>query len=214
MDLSQKYVITVSREVGSGGRSIGRKLSERLGVRYCDKNIINALVNHFGLSAGSIERIKGEKKNWLTDALQRFSPDPHVGAAGMPRRDTVPNIRPDDLFELESEVLRKLADEGPCVIAGRSGFFILKDHPNKCDIFLRASLPYRIRRVMERQGKTEAEAAELIAQIDRMRENYIQRYTGVSRYDARNYDLVLNVDELGEDGAVELIWQYLHTPKH
>ncbi|MBQ9548651.1 MAG: cytidylate kinase-like family protein [Bacteroidales bacterium] len=213
MDTNKNFVITISREVGSGGRTIGRKLAEKLGVRYCDKDLINKLVDCFGLSVGSIERIKGEKKNWLADALQRFSPDPHAAAAGLPKRELRPGVTSDDVFAVESALLRKLADEGSCVIAGRSGFFVLKDHPNKIDIFIHASKPRRIERVMERQGKTREEAVEIISNVDEMRENFVQRFAGVSRYDARNYDLVLNVDGLDTDAAVELILRFIEKSR-
>ena len=141
----------------------------------------------------------------------RFNPDPHAAAAGMPRREVAPSVTTDDLFKVESEVLRQLADEGSCVIAGRSGFFILKDHPNILNIFIRSSLSNRIARVMVRQNQDEKGAEEIIARVDRMRENYIQRYTGTSRYDARNYDLVLNVDGLSSGEAVDIILKFIEA---
>ena len=113
------------------------------------------------------------------------------------------------MFKAESEILRAIADEGPCVIAGRSGFFVLKDYPDKIDIFITASRPHRIARVMRKQHMTEEQAAAVIDSVDQSRETYIQRYTGTSRYDARNYDLVINMDRLTEDEAVELILSYI-----
>ena len=70
MDTNEKFVITLSREIGSGGRTIGKKLAEKLGVPFCDKAVIRGLVDHFDLSAYNIEKIKGEKKNWLSDFIQ------------------------------------------------------------------------------------------------------------------------------------------------
>ena len=209
MNLNEQFVITISREVGSGGRTIGRELAARLGVPYCDKDLINALVEKFGISAGNIEQIKGQKKNWVLDALQRFSPDPHAGAAGMPRREVAPGITTDDVFHVESGVLKAIAGQQSCVIAGRSGFFILKDQPNIINIFIRSSLSNRIARVMQRQQKDEKEAEKIIERVDSLRENYIRRYTGTSRYDARNYDLVLNVDGLGTGQAVDIILDFI-----
>ena len=80
MDLNEKFVITISREIGSGGRTVGRKLSEKLGVPYCDKNVIRGLIEHFNLSAYNIEKIKGEKKNWLSDFVQKVAPVPPAGS--------------------------------------------------------------------------------------------------------------------------------------
>ena len=99
------------------------------------------------------------------------------------------------------------------MIAGRSGFFILKDFPNKIDVFIHASLETRITRVAEKQGKTRKEAEEIIRKVDQMRENYVQRYTGTSRYDTRNYDLVLNVDNIDTDEAVDIILRFIAASK-
>ena len=97
-----------------------------------------------------------------------------------------------------------------CVIAGRSGFFVLKDFPNKVDIFITAPREKRIQRVMVKQHLSEQEAAAAIDRVDEGRENYIKRYAGTSRYDVRNYDLVINMDNFpDENAAVELILEYL-----
>lgn len=209
MDINSQFVITISREVGSGGRTIGRKLAEKLGVRFCDKNLINALVEKFNLSSGDIETVKGQKKNWLADLLEKYTPVPHAGAIGSTGQEYSQAVTNEDLYKAESTILRELAAESSCVIAGRSGFFILKDHPNKLDIFIHASLPNRVSRIMERQGKTAEEAEAIIKRVDEMRENYVRRYTSTSRYDARNYDLVLNMDGLSSDEAVGIILDYI-----
>ena len=209
MNINDKFVITISREVGSGGRTIGRKLAEKLGVRFCDKNLINALVDKFKLSTGDIEMVKGQKKNWLADLLEKYTPVPHAGAIGSTGVEFSTAVTNEDLFKAESEILRGLADASSCVIAGRSGFFILKDHPNKLDIFIQSSFSNRVSRVMERQGKNAEEAEKIIRRVDEMRENYVQRYTSTSRYDSRNYDLVLNVDGLSSDEAVDIILAYI-----
>ena len=209
MNINDKFVITISREVGSGGRTIGRKLAEKLGVRFCDKNLINALVEKFNLSSGDIEMVKGQKKNWLADLLEKYTPVPHAGAIGSTGVEFSTAVTNEDLFKAESEILRGLAEASSCVIAGRSGFFILKDHPNKLDIFIQSSFSNRVSRVMERQGKNAEEAEKIIRRVDEMRENYVQRYTSTSRYDSRNYDLVLNVDGLSSDEAVDIILAYI-----
>lgn len=209
MNINDKFVITISREVGSGGRTIGRKLAEKLGVRFCDKNLINALVEKFKLSTGDIEMVKGQKKNWLADLLEKYTPVPHAGAIGSTGVEFSTAVTNEELFKAESEILRGLAEASSCVIAGRSGFFILKDHPNKLDIFIQSSFSNRVSRVMERQGKNAEEAEKIIRRVDEMRENYVQRYTSTSRYDSRNYDLVLNVDGLSTDEAVDIILAYI-----
>ena len=195
MNTNEKFVITISRELGSGGHTIARKLAERLGVRLIDKQLIRELSKRFNLTPATIERLKGEKKQWLSDFLRRVAPAP--SPAGF--------ITTDDIFKAETEILRQLADEGSCVIAGRSGFFVLKNEPNKFDIFITASKEHRIERTMRRQKLTRELAEEVLEKVDKARENYIQRYAGTSRYDARNYNLSLNVDGLTEDEAVDVI---------
>ena len=214
MDLNEKFIITISRELGSGGRTIGRKLAQRLGVRYADKALIHGLVEKFNLTTYEIEKIKGKKQNWFADFIERVAPVPTPAALFGARPNLGEDILPhyatsEEVFEAESEILRGIADEGSCVIAGRSGFFVLQDYPNKVDIFIRASMEQRVKRVMRKQGLSETEARTVIASVDEGRENYIQRYTGSSRYDARNYDLVINTDDLSEDEIVEIILQYI-----
>ncbi len=115
----------------------------------------------------------------------------------------------NDVFEAEREILNGIADEGSCVIAGRSGFFVLNGLPNKVDILITASREKRIARIMEKQNLSRQKAEEVIDSVDKARDNYVQRYTGQSRYDARNYHIVLNMDYITEDKAVELILSYL-----
>jgi cytidylate kinase len=213
MKLKEPFVITISREVGSGGRTVGRKLAARLGVRYSDKQLIRALKEKFNLTVSGIEKLKGEKKNWLTDFIQLVAPVPKISAFLDADSKYVQEDRQEvtvqDVYEAEREILNAIADEGSCIIAGRSGFFVLKDRPNKVDIFITASREKRIERVMRKQELLRNQAEALIDSVDEGRDNYVRRYTGMTRYDARNYDLVLNMDHLTEDEAVNLILAYL-----
>jgi cytidylate kinase len=205
MNTNDRFVITISREVGSGGRTVGRKLAKKLGVRFCDKQLIRELVNMFGLNEGEIERIKGKKQNWLEDLFSRISPE-FGSEMFIPRGvEEPPVVTSNEIFENEKQIIRSIVEESSCVIAGRSGFFILKDHPNKLDVFIHASRQKRIERVMRRQELTEKKAEEVIDYVDKARDNYIQKFAGTSRYDLRNYDLVLNMDYMTEDEAVECI---------
>ena len=212
MDTQQKFVITLSREVGSGGRTIGRKLAERLNVRYCDKELIERLISEFGLSVSEIESIKASKKNFLADLLLRMKlpSRPEAYMYQTPYDYQNMDATTDEIFQCEKAILCDLADQESCVIAGRSGFFVLKDHPNKFDIFIRASEENRIARIMRRQSVTRQEAIDIMKRIDAGREQYVKRYSGASRYDLLNSDLVLNVDGMSEDDAVDCIMDCLN----
>ena len=211
--MKDPFVITISRTVGSGGRTIGRKLAERLGVRFSDKELIDALQNKFNLTAESIEELKGKKKRWLDDFIQMVAPVPMSGLLVSGESDYVSEynstLSVNDVFEAEKEILNGIADEGSCVIAGRLGFFVLKDRPNKVDILITASRENRIARIMSKQNLSREKAAQVLDSVDKARDNYVLRYTGQSRYDARNYHIVLNMDYITEDKAVDMILSYL-----
>lgn len=212
MNVKEPFVITISREVGSGGHTVGRILAEELNVRYCDKQLLESLERQFDLSADRIEALKGKKKNWLSDIISHLSPMPSAQALDLDPRYTDEfqlSVTTDDVFKAEVEILQGFARMGSCVIAGRSGFFVLKNHPNKLDVFITASLPYRLDRIMKKQNLSEERALTVIRSLDQARENYIQRYAGVSRYDVRNYDLALTADGHSEEELARIILSYI-----
>ena len=213
MKLNDPFVITISREIGSGGGTVGRKLAAKLNVHYSDKQLIHALQEKFNLTVSGIEKLKGEKKNWLSDFIHLVAPVPKANQIVDVDSRFIQEYRSDvsvkDVYKAEQEILNGIADEGSCVIAGRSGFFVLKDHPNKVDIFITASREHRIERVMRKQALPREQAEAIIDSVDESRENYVQRCTGSSRYDVRHYDLVINMDLLTEDEAVAMILTYL-----
>ena len=212
MKLNDPFVITISREVGSGGGSVARKLAEKLNVNYVNKELMQALQEKFNLTPGAIEHLKSTKKNWFTDLFEQVAPSPKatVKVGGYTYSRDVPEaINIQDIYEAEVEILNAIADEGSCVIAGRSAFFVLKDRPNKVDVFITASKEARIKRIMEKQGLSREDAIDLIKTIDEGRENYVKRYTTLTRYDMRNYDLLLDMDYLTEDEAVAKILDFI-----
>lgn len=203
MNPNNKFVITINRELGSGGRTVGRKLAEKLGVEYYDKALIKALQDRYGISVEQIEKIKGQEQGWWAEFKRKmtFSEEEYsLNQMG---------IESESVFRAEIEFLKGLAKEESCVIAGRSGFYIFRDHPNHLSIFIQASMPCRMARVAREQNMSKEEARMTIEKIDQMRENYIKEQTGLSRYDTRNYQLVLSMDELTEDAAVDVIMEYI-----
>ena len=212
MKLNDPFVITISREVGSGGGSVGRKLAEKLNVNYINKQLMQSLEEKFNLTSGGIEHLKSKKKNWFTDLFEQITPAPKatmkVGGYTF-SREFQEAVTIDDLFEAEKEILNALADEGSCVITGRSAFFVLKDRPNKVDIFITASKEMRIERIMAKQDLSREEAIKLMETIDTGRDNYVKRLTNLSRYDMRNYNLILDMDCITEDQAVEKILDFI-----
>ena len=212
MILNDPFIITISREIGSGGGSVGRKLAEKLNVKYINKQLLQALQEKFNLTKSGIEHLRNKKKNWFTDLFEQASPAPkatmEVGGYTF-SREFPDAVTVKDIYEAEKEILNAIADEGSCVITGRSAFFVLKDRPNKVDIFITASKAARIEQVMAKQNLSKEEAVKLVDTVDEGRDNYVKRHTGLSRYDMRNYDLILDMDYLTEDEAVEKILSFI-----
>ena len=206
MNKNEKFVITINREVGTGGRTVGRKLAEKFGVKYCDKAVIDGLTRKFGLSPERIEEIKAQKKSWWNDINNYYQT--LVGSASMPMEAEV-KLDNASMFETEKQILQNLAAHESCVVAGRTGFMVFREWPNHLNVFIQASMAYRIQRVMRRQKVSEQEARDIIAKMDATREAYIKKYEDTSRYDTRNYQLVISMDDLSEDDAAEIILDYI-----
>ena len=216
MKKQEKFVITVNRELGSGGRTIGRKLAERLEVKYYDKALIEGLTKKFGLTVEEIERIKGQKKSWWTEFNNYYM---KRNTTNLPMEaETV--LTTASMVGTEQRILQELAVHESCVVAGRSGFLVFREWPNHLNIFIQAPMENRIQRVMAKQGLPREEVIATIKKVDKDRETYIKKCVetnpdlglslqNVSRYDTRNYDLVINMEDLTEDDAVEVIMSYI-----
>ncbi len=211
MKLDEKYVITINRELGSGGRTIGEKLAKRLGVPFYDKALIQQLEKKYDLTSEEIERLKGQKHNWWADFKRSLKIMPSFAAPQIiPGNTAMPDfLVTNDIFKSETEILKGICADESCVIAGRSGFYVLRDHPNHLSILIQAKMEYRVKRLMGRRGISEEEAIKIIKEVDKARESYVNKYTGTSRYDTRNYDMVFNVENHTEDEIVDLIVHYI-----
>jgi cytidylate kinase len=211
MNKNDQFVITINREMGSGGRTIGRKLADKLGVEFYYKSVIKGLEKEFNLTAEEIEKQKGREQGWWANIKQQLTNSIMSSNPYLPQvADTASLIDTDDIFKAETEILRGIADEESCVVAGRCGFYIFRNHPNHFNILIQASMPHRIKRVANKQGISEEEARKAIDMVDQMRENYVNKYTNTSRYDTRNYDLVITMDDLTEDDAVAIILETIN----
>ena len=205
MNTNNKFIITINRELGSGGRTVGRKLAEKLNVEYFDKAVINALQERYNLSVEQIEHLKGQETSWWAEFKRKMT----FSESEYELNQT--NIETEDVFRAETQILKALAKDQSCVIAGRTACYIFREHPNHLSIFIQASMPCRMARVAKEQNMSKEEARMVIDKVDRMRENYVQEFTGTSRYDTRNYQLVINMDEINEDEAVNLILAYIRS---
>lgn len=199
-----KFVIAINREFGSGGREIAYKLGELLGVNVYDKAILDTLTTKFNLTIEEMERIKATKTNWWNDFCRFYQ---QFGAAGRGGYTALEDheVTSQQIYLAEAQILRDLAAQESCVIIGRSGFHVFRDNPYAVKIFFTADRKARVKRVMEQFALDEDAARMRIDKIDEARDNYTKTVTGVSRYDARNYDFVFNVTQFSTD----LVAQFL-----
>ena len=211
MKKNEPFVITINRELGSGGRTVGRLLAEKLGVPFYDKALIKALQEKYNLTTEEIERLKGRKHSWWADVERILKIDSGVSMDYyLPNKGDAPDLlTTDEMFKTETMILQDLAVEGSCVVAGRSGFHVFRNHPNHLSILIQASMEFRVDRVARKQNISEDEARKIIDQVDKMRENYVKKYTGTSRYDTRNYQLVISADGKTEEQIADIIMEYI-----
>lgn len=212
MDKSQRFVITINRELGSGGRSIGEKVAQRLNVPFFHKALIQSLESEYNLTTEEIERLKGQKHNWWADFKRSMGLMPgYYTTEYINKTGGLPDfLITDDIFKSETEILKGIAEDGSCVIAGRSGFHIFRDHPNHLSILIQASLEYRIEHLISKRGISHEEAQRIIEQVDEARKSYVNKYCKTSRYDTRNYDVVIKMDGINQNDALDIIMKYIH----
>jgi len=210
MNKNEKFVITINRELGSGGRTVGRILAEKLGVPYYDKAIQKPLEEKFNMTSEEIEHLKGNNRSWWEDFKRVLI----LGESAANSFDYYDEERKELLtseavLKAEKEILYSIAIEESCVIAGRSAFFALNGYPNHLSVLIQASLNYRVKRLMDKRSISEKEAKKIIKEVDETREEYLKNNAHTSRYDTRNYDLVITMDGKTEEEAANVILAYI-----
>ena len=197
-------IITIGRQYGSGGREIGQKLAERYGVPFYDNELITRAAKESGFAEETFARAEDKATNSLLYSLAmgiNVYGNQDFGFSGLSLDDRI--------FLAQSDVIRKVADEGPCVIVGRCADYVLKDRQNVFNIFIRASLDFRLKRVVQQYGENEKKAGEIIIKNDKSRANYYNYHVGEKWTNLTNYDLVIRSDLSGIDNAVSCICAYL-----
>ena len=211
MNKNEKFVITINRELGSGGRTVGRILAQKLGVPFYDKALIRALEKKYELTTDEIERLKSRKRSWWADfkRVMVVGEDAANSTAYYVGSDS-DLLTTEALFKAEKEILSGIAEAESCVIAGRSAFFVLNGHPNRLSVLIQAPIENRIERLMKKQNMEWKEALKTINKVDKMREEYVKNYAQTSRYDTRNYDLVINMAGKTEEQVADFILSYIN----
>ena len=201
MNKEDKFVITISRQFGTGGHEIGAELAHRLGVKLLDKQILNEVASRMKAVEDAVEKIESRNPLWRDDFTNFYRSYMANAEHNGQEQETTSH----ELFQAQADVIRSIAEEESCVIIGRCGFDIFADHPNALKIFIHTSLDCRKRRIAEKYDISEQDAAAMIVDNDYSRELYTKMFTGRDWKDATNYDISLDVRKFGVNGAVDFL---------
>lgn len=205
----KNYVITVSREYGSGGRTIGEMVSKKLGIPYYDKDIIRMASEESGINEvlfGNVDEHSMAKPSLFSKARNLYKAA-YSGEVLPPQSKEFTSE--ENLFNIQAKIIRDLAEKESCVIIGRCSNYILKDYPNVLSVFIHASHDYRMQEASKKLSMNQRELDKFLREDDKRKMDYYKRFTASEWTDARNYDLCLNSGKLGYDRCVEEIEAYL-----
>lgn len=199
-----KVVITIARQYGSGGRTVGEMLAKELQIPYYDKDILKLASDDSGINEALF--VKADEKLKST-VLFRAARNAYQGELIPPEsEDFVSN---DNLFNYQAKIIKQLAEEESCVIMGRCADYILKDYNNVISVFVHAPKDFCMEQAAKKLSMSPKEIERYIARTDKRRADYYKYYTGREWTDARNYDLCLNSARLGFERCVEEIKEYM-----
>lgn len=193
-------IVTIGRELGSGGREIGLKLAEKTGWKFIYRELVNESVKAAGLSDKYVET--HEQQMTASDKLLRY-----ISMDNLFSDEKLSND--DKLFITQSKLIRRFAEEGDCVIVGRCGDVILQDNPNCFNVFVSADKDFAKKRVAEEFSMTYEEAEKEIERVNKLRGNHYRYYTGKAWGDPSRYDMYIKSSDIGIDKAVEEIYNVI-----
>ena len=195
------FVITISRQMGSGGAYLGKRLASRLNVLYLDREIVSQAAKELKMPIESVEARDEKLTPFWKSLLESYVYA--TPASYVPPPLHMPTDR--DLYSTESSIITRIAQQHSAVIVGRGGYYVLRQHPRHLSILLHADIVFRQKRVQELYHVSAKEALKLIESIDKKRENYLRALTGQNCMDARQYQLSLNTSMVGLEAAEEII---------
>ena len=189
-----KNIVTISREYGSGGYEVGRRVAERMNYKFYDKELIAHIADKFLIPESFVaatEETELKKKNIFHEVFPVFT--------------RTENENADYIFREQGKFIVQLVEEGNCVIAGRRADYYLRDNPNALHLFFYADQDFKVKRICETENLTEDEAVKKIADMDRRRRTSYEYVTGRTWGDMHNYDRLICTSTLGLDKCVEEI---------
>lgn len=191
-----RTIITIGRQYGSGGKEIGKKVAEKLGIQCYDSRLIQMAAEEANLDAEKLAHVDEKRANPF---LFSVSYENLASGSGylLPMNDT--------LFNIQSDIIRKLAAQESCIFIGRCADTVLENFPNVYSVFIRAEWECRIKRIVKLHTVGEKEAASICKKMDKQRSLYYNYFTDKKWSDPSNYDMVLNSSYLGIDHCVDAI---------
>lgn len=197
-------IITIGRQYGSAGREIGYKVADAFGIKLYDKEMLARAAKESGICEEIFETHDEKPTNSFLYSLVMDTYS--MGYSGNTYTDMPINHK---VFLAQFDAIKKIADEGPCVLVGRCADYALEAYPNLVSVFISANLNDRIRRVARTYDLTDAKAKDMIVKADKKRASYYNYYTNKKWGDAASYELCLNSSELGVEGTAKAIEQYI-----
>lgn len=194
-------IINVGRQLGSGGHDIARMLAQDFNAKYYDKEILNLAAKESGFSEKIFEQ-NDEKKGFIRGLFNMGSP--HVSSTVYQS-----GFSQENLFKFQSDAIRKAAQEGSCVFVGRCADYVLRDFENVVNIFITASMHYRVEQILAKQAVTPQEAKRMILQAEGKRAAYYNYYTGKKWGAAESYDLCVDSSLLGLEETERFIAEFI-----
>ena len=202
--MSDKFIISVGRQLGSGGREIGELLAARFGIDFYDKELISLASEQSGLCPEFFERADEQAQQGPRGFFSiRF---PFISEGSLPALNSLSN---DALFKVQSDVIRSLAEEKSCLFMGRCADYILREHHHLVSVFITANRNDRIQRLVDRKGISAEEAESIMDKGDKKRAEYYNYYSSKTWGMASSYDLCVNSSLLGIDGTVDFIEAFI-----
>jgi cytidylate kinase len=202
MTSSSCLVVAISHQMGSGGGGVGLALARTLGIRYADREILEQAARLLGKDDRELEGLEERVASlWgrVASILALGAPEaPYVIPAVLP-------LEEEDLFLVESRIIREIASREDAVIVGRAASWLLRDHPGIVTALIHAPEDWRVAEVMRRRGLDQGQARELVRQSDQQRRRFIESLTGGSWCDCSRYHLCIDTSAVGHDAAVELL---------
>jgi len=196
--------ITISRQFGSGGSLVGKRLARRLGFKYVDREILRLTSKRLGMDERELLFKEEKTRGFWDNFFQSFSfGGPDAGSYTPPSVDLISDR---EFFETESQIIRKIAIRYNAIIMGRAGYHVLKDKPGLVTVFLYAPVDFRAKRVMDIYGIKDCKEALLtVEKRDKQRERFIQTVTGRNWTDACNFHLCIDTEAVGFNQSEEII---------